>query len=535
MPRSSDGDPLFTGGVHAEGDALVGLAGYLTNRERWPSGLPSLLAAYRERGPDFVGELEGAYVLVVVEGSELLLARDGAGVRTAYYAHVGPRLVFAVEPKGVLALPGFSRRIRPAAIAQYFSFSFVPGDGTMLEGLHELPCGSLLHCSPRGDRIDRHFAFEENADEARDDSDDWAQAARTAIERAVSVRLPKGEDVGVLLSGGIDSSIVAAEVARQSERKISTYSLHFGREEPNELGFARMVADRIGSRHHEIGLRPSDFLPTLREMAWHLDDPIGDPVTVPNFIVSQRVSTHTRWLFNGEGGDPVFGGPKNLPMLLHHWYGVPREAGFRERAYLSSFRRGYDFLGDLLTPEVLSQVDPERDLEGVVRPFLATSRPSLFLDKLMAMNIRLKGAHLILPKVDRMSGASAITTFSPLYDERLVRLSFQMPPRMKLQRGIEKFVLKQAYRGILPDAVIDRPKSGMHVPIGSWLRGDLFRYTRSLLRPRRLRRDGIFRSEVVQELLKSAKRGRSQRSALLVWMVLTFELWREVVLGENAT
>ncbi len=144
----------------------------------------------------------------------------------------------------------------------------------------------------------------------------------------------------------------------------------------------------------------------LRRLVWHLDEPIGDPVTVGNYLLAASAARDSSWVLNGEGGDPLFGGPKNLPMLLAHWYPTGDDPRFREAQYLATWRRAGEEIGALLHPDLLAEIDLERDLDGVVRPYFTADRPKYFLNKLMVANMRLKGAHLILPKVDRMLGAS---------------------------------------------------------------------------------------------------------------------------------
>lgn len=518
-------------GLYHEGEQVIALAGYLTNADPSRPILPALLAAYRQHGPMFVAQLRGAFVVAIRDRRQFHLARDGAGVRTIYYARHDRRFLFAIEPKGVLATPGFPRRVRPAAVAQYLTFSFMPGSGTMLENLYELPAGHIVSCDGASEPfVQRFFTFEDASQTADQHDDDWIREFREGCRQAVAERLPVGEPVGVFLSGGIDSSLVTAEVARQHTHAVKTYAIHFGRQYPHELDFARSVAERWRTEHEEVLIRPKDFLPHLRQIIWHLDDPIGDPITVPNFELASRVSQDVRWVFNGEGGDPCFGGPKNMPMLLHHWYGgIERTSNFREHHYLASYRRAYEELWYLLTPELQRQIDPKTDLEAVLTPFFASAIPPHFLNKLMAINIRLKGAHLILPKVERMTGAWGLTPLAPLFDERLIRLSFRMPPRLKLAAGVEKLVLKRAYAGDLPAAVIARPKSGMRVPVHFWFRGEMKRYARHLLHPRRLRQAGIFQPERVRQLLNYDIEGGAGRYGLRLWMLITFEIWRRLI------
>ena len=334
----------------------------------------------------------------------------------------------------------------------------------------------------------------------------------------------------MFLSGGLDSSVVTAELVKHVP-KLKTFALHFGSEYKNELVYAAAVAQRRSTDHHEVLIRPSDFLPRLRQMVWHLDDPIGDPITMPNFELASRVSQISPWIFNGEGGDPCFGGPKNMPMILSHWYGgTNRGPRFCEQAYLASDRRGYEELSHLLTDDVLRAVDVEEDLEGVLTPFFHCQSPKYFLNKLTAINIRLKGAHLFLPKVERMLAASGATPLSPLFSSDMIRYSFELPPRLKLHGGNEKVVLKRAYRDQLPAGVIERPKSGMRVPVHFWFQGELKHYARRILNRREIRRAGIFRYERVKQLLNYDIEEGPGRYGLRLWMLLTLEIWRRIVI-----
>jgi len=520
----------FGSGLFAEDDCAIAVAGCVTAPTPHERLLPDLLQSYREHGPAFVKSLNGAFVIAVRDGSTIHLFRDGAGQRTVYYGCHNGRFIFAVEPKGVLAVPGFPRRLRPGAVAQYLTFSFVPGAATMLQDLQELPAGHWVSCDGTGaPELHRHFRFEDAAAEDLSE-DDWVERFRSEFADAVTRRLPDDDDVGLFLSGGVDSSVVAAELVRQRGPGLRTYAIHFGKDTPNELEFASAVARRLGTDHHEVQMTPRDFLPRLRQMIWHLDDPIGDPITMPNYELAARAAQDVRWIFNGEGGDPLFGGPKNIPMMLHHWYGgIDRDPHFRERAYLASYRRCYDDLARLLTPEWRAQYDEAAELQDVLTPFFTCARPAGLLDKLAAINIRLKGAHLILPKVERMTAAWGLTVMSPLFDPKLIELSFRMPSTLKLRRGIEKVILKRAYQDALPAEIIARPKSGMRVPVHYWFQTAMKRYAKKLLSPRELRRTGIFDPARVKQLLAYDTEEGPGRYGLKLWMLMTFEIWRRIV------
>ena len=546
-------------GIFETAGRLVGVAGHRP--------LPAIHAAATDAeriadslDPD-AATASGDFVACILDAGGATLVRDAAGVRSIYHATHAGRLFFSSEPKAIWGIPGFPRRLSVPALAQYLTFSFVPGRGTMLRDVFSLPAGHLLRWTPDGagpgkERLQRYFFFERPGNDGNEDFPEpaersgadradaisdgaWVERFRQVFSDAVAERLPENGPAAVFLSGGLDSSIVAAEVAQQTarrtDRRVPTYALHFGAEYPNELPFAAAVARRCGTDHTEVLIRPRDFLPRLRRMVWHLDDPIGDPITMPNFELASRVSDTTRWVFNGEGGDPCFGGPKNIPMLLEHFYGgLTRGPRFREQAYLASYRRGYEELARLLTPEARSELDEARDLDGVLTPFFERDQPPLFLDKLAAINVRLKGAELILPKVERMLSASGVTSLSPLFTGAMVRFSFQLPPRMKLRAGVEKIVLKRAYEDFLPAEVIRRPKSGMRVPVHFWFRGELKRFARKILSRRELSRVGLFDPDRVQQLLNYRTEEGPGRYGIRLWMLVTFEIWRRIVLeGES--
>ncbi|MEE2830593.1 MAG: asparagine synthase-related protein [Myxococcota bacterium] len=528
------GSGLF---IHPHHDLSIALSGQVLAPlpDEGPI-LEHLLERYLEEGVTLFAQLRGAFVLVIRDGAALHLVRDGVGARTLYWGQHAGRTFFSVEAKGLLAVPGYPRRLRPAALAQYLSFSFVPGAGTMLEDVQELLPGH--HLTLREDQapeLRRWFHFEDPPEAEEMSDQDWVERFAALHADAVRERIPDSEPVATFLSGGLDSSIVVAELRSQGVPSPRTFSIHFGPDYPNELPFARAVAERCGADHSEVLIEPRSFLPRLRSAVWSMDEPIGDPITIPNFELARQVGREFRWVFNGEGGDPVFGGPKNFTMLLHHWYEAgDRAPGFRERRYLESYRRAYTELDHLLTPDLRGSVNKREDLEGILTPFFETDRPVSFLHKLLAINIRLKGAHLILPKVERMLGAWGVTPLSPLFDERLVRLAFAMPGRMKLRHGIEKVVLKQAYAGRLPAEVIERPKSGMRVPVHFWFQGELRKTARHLLSKRKVKQAGLFEPDRVQQLLNYSIKQGPGRYGLRLWMLVTFEIWRRLVIEGEA-
>lgn len=473
----------------------------------------------------------GPWVAARVSPRGVELGRDAVGARSVYWGRLEHRLLFGSEPKVVSQAPGFMRSLRVPALAQYLTFSFVPTEETMIEGVFQLRPGETVRIDPEGRaRAHRWFRYEESEGQREQAEEAWVEEFRALHGQAVRERLVGAEPIA-FLSGGLDSSAVVAEMREQGVQPLETFTIHFGADHPNELDFAREVAQRCETQHEEVCIAPADFVPRLEKAIWHLDEPIGDPVTIPNFELARQVAGHGMHVFNGEGGDPLFGGPKNLTMMLHHVYGgVARAPGFRERSYLASYRRAFEEIPHLLTEDVLRQIDAARDLESVLTPYFEAACPKSLLHKLLTINTRLKGAHLILPKIERMLGAWGLTPMSPLFDERIVRLSLAMPERLKLAGAVEKVVIKRAYADAIPESVIRRPKSGMRVPVHYWFRGAMREVAEELLSERALREGGLFRPERVRQLLDYEVEEGPGRYGLRLWMLLTFELWRRTLL-----
>ncbi|MCR9145434.1 MAG: asparagine synthase-related protein [bacterium] len=527
-----------------QGSYSLMIAGHIFNEYK-PA---QILAAYCDQGPLAFASIRGAFVLSLYDAHSglLRLVRDPGGERSLYYGQHAGRLFFASEPAAVLAAPGFPRALRPTAVSQYLSFSFVPGFRTMLEDLYELPAGHYLEFSTREaratPRLVRYFEFEDR--ETTEDAGTIAastasdtrlvQGFRATLTDCVRERLACAtDDPGVFLSGGLDSSLVAALVRQLHSGPLRTYALHFGRKYPNELRHARAVADRIGSVHREIEIQPRSFLERMENMILRLGVPIGDPVTIGNYELARQVAQETGHIFNGEGGDPCFGGPKNIPMMLSHWYGAQDRTGgdarSRARAYLGTYQRCYEELPGILSPDFAGGFDSSADLEEILIPFFEAERPNTFLKKLLAINIRLKGAHLILPKVERMTGAWGLQSWAPLFDRRMIEAAMALPPHLLLHRGVEKIVLKRAFENDLPREIIERPKSGMRVPVYFWFQGELKRFAKKILHPREIRRAGIFNEHRVKQLLKYDIEEGAGRFGIRLWMLLTFEIWRRTV------
>ena len=477
------------------------------------------------RGPAAAMDHLGMFGALVHDArtGRVTLLRDPLGERTLYHTRSrGDGPVWIADRIGPL------RRARAAtgeldleALRNYLVFAYVPGTATLLADVREVAPGTTV--DPTTGTTTTHWSLVDTIDHHRS-LDEHATLLRHLLTDAVERRRPPGP-VGVYLSGGVDSSTITALLCRQRRHEVHTFAIHFGPDVPNELAFVDAVVDRCRpGTHHQIELTPAELAATLPDTMAALDDPIGDPLTVPNLALGRRAAREVPVVFNGEGGDPVFGGPKNQPMLLAALYGSGHAGADIDVAYLRSYHKCFDDLDALLRPDIRGALRTAADPTAVVAPHLSAGSMSSFVNRLYAANTRLKGSDHILTKVANLTGAAGVLGRSPLFDRRIVEQAFSMPPTHKLHGSVDKAVLKAAVADLLPASVVWRPKAGMRVPVQTWFRGPLRRRaSRELLSPRARIAPYLDRS-----LLRSWSRydgdpaGRYGRK---LWLVLSLEWW----------
>ncbi|MBP0021630.1 MAG: asparagine synthase [Cyanobacteria bacterium SBLK] len=472
--------------------------------------------------PQAIAQLQGTFALVVWdrENRELWLARDPVGERTLYYTFIGSTLW--VAPRLKTLAPFHPRELDLVALRDYLCCAFVPGEQTLWRNVREVRPGTIHRWSEgkNSPEIQVYWQLEEKTGD-RDRSLEWyAQQLRSLLDRVVQESLPKGEPVGAYLSGGLDSSSITALACQFHDRPVHTYSIHFGADYPNELEFANLVAEYCGTQHHILEIKPREVWKNLPVTLAHLDDPIGDPLTVPNYLLGQAAKQEVGVILNGEGGDPCFGGPKNKPMLLYELYdNLNAHSRDRLTAYLDSFKKCFPHLSQLLKPEIWQAV---KDTPYVFATDLDSQNQ--YLNRLMLLNIKFKGADHILTKVNNLTRAAGIEGRSPLFDRRIVELSLQIPPEYKLSEANEKAVLKAAVTDILPDSIIYRPKSGMRVPVRWWFSRYWQRRTKALL----LNKNAAIAPYVNQQLIREFFNPQSpcyRRFGIKLWLLVSLEIW----------
>jgi asparagine synthase (glutamine-hydrolysing) len=469
-------------------------------------------------GIETFNQLVGIFGLAIWDRQEqkLWLGRDRTGGYTIYFTTEGTTHTIAANLRSLN--PYHSRELDIVALRDYLCCSFVPGERTLWQGVRELRPGSIISFPDQ--KIQTYWQLEENV--TTDDSlECYGEQLRRLLEQIIQEYLPKNQPVGVFLSGGLDSSLVTALVTKFHSQAVHTYSIHFGETCPNELEFSSLVANHCQTEHHILEIPFRQMWQKLPETMGYLDDPIGDPLTVPNLLLANLAKKSVEVVLNGEGGDPCFGGPKNQPMLLNELYGVVSGQDPLQ-AYLLSFQKCAPDLPQLLKPDIWAMVQDQP------YPFYGDLNSSIsYLNRLMALNIKFKGADQILTKVNNLTQAAGIAGRSPLFDQRVVQLSMEIPPQYKLSGVQEKAVLKQAVADLLPEKILFRPKSGMMVPVQLGFQKYWQREAKTLL----LNPKAAIAPYLNQGLIKEWLNYRGDtwgRYGVKLWLVVSLEIWLQV-------
>jgi asparagine synthase (glutamine-hydrolysing) len=514
---------------------------------------------YEDFGPHCVEHLRGmfAFALWDERSRTLLLARDRLGIKPLYYAEIGERLLFASELKAILQATEVERSLNWRAVSHLFTCLTTPPAESIIEGVRKLEPGHILIASPGKDlQTERYWEVRFEPDYSRSE-EDYAEELRERLEESVSLHLVSDVPLGVFLSGGIDSSAVVATMARLVPGTVKTFSIGFPDRDFSELDYARLVAKRFDTDHHELILEPH-VVDILEELAWYLDEPFGDPSAIPTFMVSKLAADHVTVVLSGDGGDELFAGyDKYLVEQRERRYRfVPRpfrrllgaigelmHEGMRGRNFLrhialdgamryldASTLFSLEQKKRLFQPdasEMLMKSDPwpeaAKDLAGVNGHWLSALQ-YLDLKRYLPLDI--------LTKVDRMSMAHSIEARVPLLDHKLVEFAATIPPELRLRNGTTKHIFKHALRGILPDEIIDRPKHGFAVPLGRWFRGQLGSFVRELLLSETSQRRGILNPAYIEQLIQRHENGRELDFQL--WTLISFELWCRTFLDRNS-
>jgi asparagine synthase (glutamine-hydrolysing) len=490
----------------------------------------------------------------------LLLVRDPIGIKPLYYSLTSRQLVFGSELKALLASGLVERELDLDALGEFVSWEYVPGSATLLRGVRKLEAGTLLRldADASGPRLSRYWDVPEAPeDESRSDGD-WESLVEAKLGESVGRQLVADVPLGAFLSGGVDSSLIAASMGQAR-----AFSIGFGDPSYDELPWARRVAEHLGVELHSEVVEPKivELFQTLND---HLDDPIGDFSIFPTYLVSRLAREQVKVVLSGDGGDELFGGYetyladswsrlyRRLPPALRRSVIEPAIRVLRPRPQKKGLvNKARHFVAGLEHEEALGHARWRMFASEALRKVLFSaeaaqaferpagshilelyerSGPRESLNRSLYVDLHSYLCDNILVKVDRMSMAASLEARVPYLDTEMVELAFRIPARLKIARGRSKRLLKRIAARRLPRECVYRPKQGFSIPIKNWLGGELRPLATELLSESRLRSQGIFSVAEVGRLWGEHVAGRANHSHVL-WSLMVFQAWSERWLG----
>jgi asparagine synthase (glutamine-hydrolysing) len=481
-----------------------------------------ILKAYAQWGPRCVERFCGMFAFAIWEreSGRVVLARDRLGIKPLYYAELPGRLRFASTLPALLAAGGVDTAIDPIALHHYMSWhAVVPAPRTIIKGVRKLAPATICIVEPDGRRREETYwsiAVGPRADDRNFKESDWRVAIRSTLRKAVERRRVADVPVGVLLSGGLDSSMLVALLAELGQTDLKTFSIGFesvGGVKGDEFRYSDLIARRFGTDHHRIRVDSSRAIDALPGMVAAMSEPMMSHDAVGFYLLSREVAKHVKVAQTGQGADEIFGG--------YHWYpALIRSNDATEDYARVYFDRDHDEMAEALAPPLLNG-DYSREFVAAFFRDCASSRP---IDKTLQLDTEIMMVDDPVKRVDNMAMASGLETRVPFLDHEVVELATRIPAELKVRDG-GKSILKDAARGLVPDEVIDRPKGYFPVPALKYLRGAFLEFVRDVLETPRARQRGLFKRSYVQRLLSNPEGELTPKGHSKLWQVALLEYW----------
>lgn len=548
-----------------------GLREYLQKRGhtfRTHTDTEVILHLYEEFGEDCVQHLNGIFAFAILDTKQnrVFLARDRMGIKPLYYTEVGNQLIFGSELKVLLAHPDVERDIDPISLNEYLSYEYVPTPRSIISGVFRLEPGYFIRYDAQGLYRQQYWNVSLARSESRPPMNwrDYSAELYETLKQTVKQELVSDVPVGVLLSGGIDSSTITALMVQAYPGTVDSFSIGFEEASFDESPYARRVAEHLGTRHHELTLTSgmaAEMVPSITDF---LDEPFGDSSLIPTYLLSKFAREHVKVVLGGDGGDELFAG---YPTLVAHrligyyerivpWgvraYIAPKlldwmpvsfsniSLDFRIRRFLAGRgiplqARHHRWLGSFF--------EKEKDLllQDWIKPVLRETYAQAYaharecdaheeLNQVLYDDIKMYLEGDILFKVDRASMATSLEVRVPLLNRNVVEYVTALPKELKLHWFTGKYLLKKSMERSLPREIIRRPKKGFNMPVARWLTDDLRDLVLDMLSEERINRQGFFRYDYVKHLLDEHFAHRRDNRKLL-WTLLVFQLWHNSLIG----
>lgn len=532
----------------------------------------TIVHLYEEYGDEFVKKLRGMFAFALWDGNKkkLVLARDRLGIKPLYYTFVGKNLLFGSEIKSLLQYEELERAVDYDAMNEFLTFRYVPGPRTMFKGIKKLLPGEILVCEKGRVETKRYWDLDFSIEAGMSESYCLEQIEKM-LTKSVLMRLMSDVPLGVYLSGGRDSSMVVAFMSKLIDTPIKTFTVGFGLEKFDDNYYAKIVAERFGTEHHELLVEP-ETMRTLPEVIWHFDEPIADPAAIPTYLLSKFAKKYVTVVLSGEGGDELFGGYEQYkimcvtkkyerilpPFIFSNLLNVMR---IMPKRFLDIFFKYTSRLGEegmkRFSKYVLSLDDKAKSYLSIVSIFDEDEKERLVVEKrrsylkaedirgfltenyfenrrtrdlltqLLLLETKIQLPDNFLMKVDKMTMAESIEARVPLLDYKLAEFVATAPSKLKLNGWTDKYIFRKLMDQFLPREVIKRRKARFFVPIDLWLSGELkdlasqILYDSSYFNPRYI--DHVFRNFRDSRLYYARQ----------LWNLLTFEIWHKIFIEND--
>jgi asparagine synthase (glutamine-hydrolysing) len=538
---------------------------------RTHSDTEGIVHLYEEYGPACVQHLRGMFAFVIWDKTrrKLFAARDRLGIKPFYYRLLEGTFIFGSEIKALLAYPGVSPEFNRGVLAEYLAFGYVSGDETMFAGIRKLPAGHTLELSESGSLdIRRYWDLSVSEESAPRERSYYVHRYRELLEDAIASHLMSDVPLGVFLSGGLDSSAIAALTARNRSEPIQTFAVGYAEQEYSEFPYARIVADHIGSNHHEIQVTRQQFFDSLPNVIWHEDEPVCWPSSVALYHLARFAREHVTVVLTGEGSDETLAGYTRYPWTV---FNARIDSVYRDvtpvsvrafiRNQIHSARFGATLRGKLehtcLGRDGTSWASfyfdnfysafSAAEQRQLLSPGLQYSADSAYTSS-MAVWERSSGTLLkrllytdiytylveLLMKQDQMSMAASLESRVPFLDHPLVEFAAGVPSAFACKGMAGKSILKSAVEDLLPQSIIHRRKMGFPTPWSGWLAGEQLQELENLLLEPRSMQRSLFQQDAIRRLF-AEHRTRSRDNSNRIWRLLNLELWFRVFIDRDSS
>ena len=527
---------------------------------RTGSDVEVILHLYEEMGEELLSRIDGMFSFALWDKKlgKLMVGRDRMGIKPIFYYHHNGIFAFGSEIKSILKVPGINKDIDPLAIFDYFSYNYIPAPATAYRKIRKLLPGSYLTVQNDEISVIKYWSINPSNVDLSRTGEEWAEAVRSQLLESVKSHLIADVPLGVLLSGGVDSTAIAA-MMRKLNVPIRSFSIGFKEKSFNELDYARLASQEYETIHREKIVEP-DAVSMMHKLTEHFDEPFADSSALPVYLVSQLAAEDVKVVLSGEGGDEIFAGymTYEADMLAEKYRKIPgfirngiipgivgmlpvstKKVSFDYKA--RRFIKGAD--SDLITRHYLWKVifdhdekqsllkreffddDFPRDSVEIFRAYFNSGGTSKDpLNHVLNTDTCVYLPDDLLVKVDRMSMANSLEARVPFLDRKLVELAFSIPSSLKLKGRTKKYILKKALEGIVPDKILYRKKAGFSIPAAQWFKEDLKDFTREILSPSHIKKTGILNWDCVEKIQNDHQTGKAENSRQL-WGLMMFMMW----------